>query len=102
MSGQHKTETIEETDQDVEILDEEVTPWQLIVWNDDVNTFDWVIKSLVDICHHTAEQAEQSALLIHFKGKCSVKKGLYDKLRPKCNALLDRGITATVEAIVNA
>jgi len=69
----------------------------LIVWNDDVNTFDWVIDSLVEICDHSPEQAEQCALLIHYKGKCGVKKGSFDKLRPKAEALIERGIQATVD-----
>lgn len=69
----------------------------LIVWNDDVNTFDWVIDSLVEICDHSPEQAEQCALQIHYKGKCGVKKGSFDKLRPKAEALIERGIQATVD-----
>jgi ATP-dependent Clp protease adaptor protein ClpS len=69
----------------------------LIVWNDDVNTFDWVIDSLVNICDHTPEQAEQCALLVHYKGKCGVKKGSFDDLRPKAEALIDRGIQATID-----
>lgn len=86
-------------DQETLLLDEETSLWHLIVWNDEVNTFDWVIESLIEICHHTPEQAEQCALLIHFKGKYSVYHGEYKKLRPMCDALLDRGITATVETI---
>ena len=70
----------------------------LIVWNDDVNTFDWVITALMEICQHTAEQAEQCALFIHFKGKYAVKQGIYEKLRPMCEGLLDRGISATIES----
>ncbi len=69
----------------------------LIVWNDDINTFDWVIQSLMDICAHTPEQAEQCALLVHYKGKCGVKKGSFDELRPQAEALIDRGIQATVD-----
>lgn len=69
----------------------------LIVWNDDVNTFDWVIQSLMEICDHTSEQAEQCALLVHYKGKCGVKKGSFDDLRPQAEALIDRGIQATVD-----
>jgi ATP-dependent Clp protease adaptor protein ClpS len=69
----------------------------LIVWNDDVNTFDWVIASLVDVCGHEEIQAEQCALLIHHKGKCGVKKGSFDYLRPKAEALIDRGIQATID-----
>jgi ATP-dependent Clp protease adaptor protein ClpS len=69
----------------------------LIVWNDNVNTFDWVIESLVDVCDHSPEQAEQCALYIHHKGKYAVKKGTFDFLRPKAEALIDRGIQATID-----
>jgi len=75
----------------------EVELHNLIVWNDDVNTFDWVIESLVDICEHEPTQAEQCALIIHHKGKCGVKKGSFDDLRPKAEALIDRGIQATID-----
>ena len=70
----------------------------LIVWNDEVNTFDWVIESLVEICDHSPEQAEQCALFIHYKGKYGVKKGSFDFLRPKAEALIDRGIQATIDS----
>lgn len=70
---------------------------QIIVWNDDVNTFDWVIESLVNVCDHTPEQAEQCALFIHYKGKYPVKRGDFDTLRPQCEALIDRGINATID-----
>lgn len=69
----------------------------LIVWNDDVNTFDWVIESLVDVCRHDAIQAEQCALIIHHKGKCGVKKGTFEDLRPQAEALIDRNIQATID-----
>ena len=68
-----------------------------IVWNDDVNTFDWVIESLVDVCGHENLQAEQCAMLIHHKGKCGVKKGSFDDLRPQAEQLIDRGIQATID-----
>lgn len=71
--------------------------FQLIVWNDDVNTFEWVIETLVDICGHSAEQAEQCALIIHSQGKYAVKYGSYETLKPLCEAITDRGINATVE-----
>ncbi len=73
---------------------------QLIVWNDEVNTFEFVIETLIDICGHSPEQAEQCTILIHFKGKCSVKNGSYDELKPLCDAITDRGIGATVEELV--
>jgi len=70
---------------------------QLVVWNDDVNTFDFVISTLMELCDHTMEQADQCALLIHMKGKCSVKRGEYKDLRPICEAMLDRGLSATID-----
>jgi ATP-dependent Clp protease adaptor protein ClpS len=81
--------------EDVAIIEEEVH--NLIVWNDDVNTFDWVIECLVDICGHESMQAEQCALIIHHKGKCGVKKGSFDDLRPQAEGLIDRGIQATID-----
>lgn len=69
---------------------------KIIVYNDEVNTFDWVIMSLVEICEHSPEQAEQCAWIIHTKGKYAVKSGTFDDLRPRCEALLDRGLSATI------
>ena len=88
---QWQTEELEDTDVVV------AKQHHLVVWNDDVNTFDWVIESLVEVCEHDAVQAEQCALIIHFNGKCSVKKGEYEVLKPKAEALLDRGISATID-----
>jgi ATP-dependent Clp protease adaptor protein ClpS len=75
-------------------------PCNLIVWNDEVNTFEWVIDTLMEICGHSHEQAEQCAYIIHFQGKYAVKNGSYDELKPKCDAITDRGIGATVEMVV--
>ncbi len=69
----------------------------LVVHNDDVNTFDWVIEALMDICRHRMEQAEQCAMLIHYKGKASVKNGAFEELQPMKDALSDRGISVTIE-----
>ena len=85
----------EETD----VLTEEASDFQLVVWNDEVNTFDWVIETLVEVCGHTPEQAEQCALFIHTKGKYAVKNGDYDILKPMCDSITDRGINATVEQV---
>ena len=74
-------------------------PFQLIVWNDEVNTFEWVIETLEEVCGHTHEQAEQCAYIIHFKGKYAVKQGEYEDLKPKCDAITERGIGATIEAM---
>jgi ATP-dependent Clp protease adaptor protein ClpS len=69
----------------------------LIVWNDEVNTFEWVIETLMEVCGHTEEQAEQCSMIIHTKGKYAVKEGSYDILKPQCDAITDRGINATIE-----
>lgn len=68
----------------------------LVVFNDDVNTFDHVINTLIKVCKHTVEQAEQCTWIIHYKGKCSVKKGSEKLLRPLKEAILDAGINAAV------
>ena len=73
----------------------------LIVWNDEVNTFEWVIETLVDICGHSTEQAEQCAVIIDSKGKYAVKEGSYEMLKPQCDAITERGINATVDVIAN-
>ena len=69
----------------------------LIIWNDDVNTFEWVIQALIEVCGHSPEQAEQCAIIIDSKGKYAVKEGTYDKLKPMCDAITERGINATIE-----
>jgi ATP-dependent Clp protease adaptor protein ClpS len=73
-------------------------PAHLIVFNDDVNTFEWVIQCFMEVLKHTHEQAEQLSLIIHFKGKATVKTGPKKELVPLCEALLDRGLSAVVEA----
>lgn len=70
---------------------------QLIVYNDDHNTFDWVIECFMDILRHTEQQAEQLAMLIHFKGKATVKTAPMSQLRPPKEALTDRGLSAVIE-----
>lgn len=73
----------------------------LIVWNDEVNTFEWVIETLIEVCGHSPEQAEQCSYFIHYKGKYAVKQGEYDELKPMCDAITERGIGATVEVIAD-
>lgn len=85
--------------QDEDILTDVENSYQIIVWNDDVNTFEWVIETLMEVCGHSEEQAEQCALFIHTKGKYAVKQGSYDDLKPKCDAITDRGISATIEVM---
>ena len=94
-----KTLTELKEDELVEVLDEVSNPFHLIVWNDEVNTFEWVIETLMEICNHSYEQAEQCAYVIHFKGKYAVKHGSYEVLKPMCDAITDRGIGATVEMV---
>lgn len=69
---------------------------EIILFNDDVNSFDWVIECLVEICEHEVLQAEQCAWITHYKGKCGVKTGGFDELEPMCTALLNRGLSAEI------
>lgn len=72
---------------------------ELIVYNDDYNTFDWVIESFMEICGHTYEQSEQLSLIVHFKGKAAVKTGSMDELKPMKDALVERGLSAVIETL---
>lgn len=69
----------------------------LILYNDDVNTFDHVIETLMDVCNHEYIQAAQCAHIVHFNGKCVVKRGLFKELKPKCEALQDKGLSAVIK-----
>ena len=93
------TATKEQKKHDVSVADtiDSGAVSKLIIYNDDFNTFDWVIKSLMDICKHTAQQAEQLPILIHYKGKATVKTGPRRVVHPMKNALVDRGISAVME-----
>lgn len=88
-------------DAETDVLTSEETPLSLIVWNDEVNTFEWVIETLIDVCDHSEEQAEQCAMLIHTKGKYAVKHGSYETLKPMCDAITERGIGATLETLAD-
>ncbi len=79
-----------------EVLTEEAEMWNLVVFNDDFNTFEHVTQTLIDVCSHEPEQAEQCTLLIHHKGKCTVKAGPFDEMAPLRNAICNRGISAEV------
>ena len=81
----------------VDVMEDLESPFHLVVWNDEVNTFEWVIETLMEICNHSYEQAEQCAYIIHFKGKYAVKHGSYDELTTMRDAITERGIGATVE-----
>ncbi|AWG26720.1 ATP-dependent Clp protease adaptor ClpS [Flavobacterium kingsejongi] len=69
---------------------------EIILYNDEVNTFDHVINTLVKVCRHTSEQAEQCSLIVHYKGKCTVKTGQIDELVPQCTQLLEAGLSAEI------
>ncbi|WP_167606095.1 ATP-dependent Clp protease adaptor ClpS [Maribellus sediminis] len=69
----------------------------LTLHNDDVHTFDYVIDALIEICEHNFEQATQCTYLVHYKGKCDVKKGSFTELKPLKDALLDRELNATID-----
>ncbi|MGB5981639.1 MAG: ATP-dependent Clp protease adaptor ClpS [Nonlabens sp.] len=70
---------------------------KIVLFNDEVNTFDHVIDMLVAACDHTPIQAEQCSLIVHYKGKCNVKSGEYDDLKLRCTALLEAGLTAEIQ-----
>ncbi|MBT9189958.1 MULTISPECIES: ATP-dependent Clp protease adaptor ClpS [Zobellia] len=79
------------------LLEEEVVKQnEIVVFNDDVNTFDHVIETLVDVCDHTPVQAEQCSLIVHYNGKCTVKTGEYKDLEPRCSKLLQAGLSAEI------
>ena len=79
------------------LLDEQVLKQnEIVLYNDDVNTFDHVIDTLMDVCDHMPEQAEQCAIIVHHNGKCTVKTGDYDDLKPRCSMLLNAGLSAEI------
>jgi len=88
-------ETEEKVSTDTESKTEKLR--ELIVYNDDVNSFDFVIECFIKVCGHDEIQAEQCTYLVHYKGKCAVKRGTYAELEAICVALLDRGLTAKIE-----
>ena len=95
----HDPRPIQHEQEDTDVLTSPDDPFSLIVWNDEVNTFEWVIQTLMEVCGHSLEQAEQCAMIIHTKGKYAVKRGSYDELKPQCDAITERGIGATIEEI---
>jgi ATP-dependent Clp protease adaptor protein ClpS len=88
--------TIEKTQVAIDVLESVVINNEIVLYNDDVNTFDHVIETLIHVCKHTPEQAEQCAILVHYKGKCTVKTGSFDELKPQCSSLLEAGLSAEI------
>jgi ATP-dependent Clp protease adaptor protein ClpS len=88
--------TIEKVQEEVLVEEAVGINNEIVLHNDDVNTFDHVIETLIRVCKHEALQAEQCALLVHYKGKCTVKTGTLEELKPQCSALLDAGLSAEI------
>jgi|TARA_R110000772_G_scaffold111853_2_gene215950 ATP-dependent Clp protease adaptor protein ClpS len=86
--------TKEKIEEELDVAELESNQNEIILYNDEVNTFDHVINTLIYACEHTPEQAEQCSLIVHYKGKCTVKTGSYDELEPRCSMLLDAGLSA--------
>ncbi len=89
-----KASTIEKVQEETLVEEQIGNNNQIVLYNDDVNTFDHVIDTLISVCDHTAEQAEQCAILVHYKGKCTVKTGPLEELIRQCSALLEAGLSA--------
>ena len=89
--------TIEKTKESLETLKQIIKDYEIVVFNDDVNTFDFVIDALIDVCDHEPLQAEQCTMLIHYSGKCVVKTGSYKDLEPRCTRLLELGLSAEIQ-----
>ena len=88
--------TIEKVQEHVSVEEQVGINNEIVLYNDDVNTFDHVIDTLISICNHTSEQAEQCAILVHYKGKCTVKTGSFGELKPQCTQLLEAGLSAEI------
>jgi ATP-dependent Clp protease adaptor protein ClpS len=89
--------TREKIQEEVAVLEAISENNEIVLYNDDVNTFDHVIDTLIRVCEHTNEQAEQCAILVHYKGQCTVKTGSYDELKPQCTSLLEAGLSAEIQ-----
>ena len=88
--------TREKIEEEILLDEETVKQNEIVLFNDDVNTFEHVIDTLIHVCEHTPEQAEQCSLIVHFKGKCTVKTGEYNDLKPRCSRLLQAGLSAEI------
>ncbi len=86
----------EQLQKDVQTIEDQAPINEIVLFNDDVNTFDHVIETLIDVCNHSFEQAEQCSILVHYKGKCTVKTGAYNDLEPRCSKLLQAGLSAEI------
>lgn len=92
----HVMSTKEKIKKDISVLEKESRQNEIVLYNDEVNTFDHVINMLIYACEHTPEQAEQCSIIVHYKGKCTVKTGDYNELEPRCSMLLEAGLSAEI------
>lgn len=97
VQNQNKMPVKFKPEDEIDLLEKEKKENHLVLYNDEVNTFDWVIESLIKICKHDFVQAEQCSMIVHHNGKCSVKDGGFDDLKPMKEALIERGLSATIE-----
>ncbi|MRT17068.1 ATP-dependent Clp protease adaptor ClpS [Vitellibacter sp. q18] len=88
--------TKEKIQEEISVAELESNQNEIVLYNDDVNTFDHVINSLIFACEHTPEQAEQCSIIVHYKGKCTVKTGEFNDLKPRCTMLLEAGLSAEI------
>ena len=90
MSGKEKIQ------EDLLYAEKEAKENEIVLYNDDVNTYDHVINTLIYACEHTPEQAEQCSIIVHYKGQCTVKSGSFEELKPRCTMLLEAGLSAEI------
>ena len=88
--------TKEQLQEEIDLAELKVNEYQIVLFNDDVNTFDHVVETLIRVCNHTPEQAEQFSIIVHYKGKCTVKTGSYEELKPRCTQLLQADLSAEI------
>ena len=88
--------TKEQIKEDTDVAEIRVNEHQIVLFNDDVNTFDHVVETLIRVCGHTLEQAEQCSIIVHYKGKCTVRTGSYEELKPCCTQLLQADLSAEI------
>ncbi len=88
--------TEEQLQEEIDLAELKANEYQIVLFNDDVNTFDHVVETLIRVCNHTPEQAEQCSIIVHYKGKCAVKTGSYEELKPRCTQLLQADLSAEI------
>ena len=88
--------TEEQLQEEIDLAELKANEYQIVLFNDDVNTFDHVVETLIRVCDHTPEQAEQCSIIVHYKGKCAVKTGSYEELKPRCTQLLQADLSAEI------